>query len=205
MRTKAIVTITSIYLAAALVAACASKPTESKNETPAAGAKPTAPSSNEIRDRYTISQLDSAANALKIVADSSKDMKHDGGTEIIGCPLTVAKANAMRMPIRSLIENRIYSERDSYSADPTQYGDSNSFETCAVTCSCGVLSEIVRGARTGSFKAKDAKYHERWTARLKLKSTTLGERELKTCAMKQTWICGSDLMKYLESQTLGAQ
>lgn len=207
MRTRSLLTIASIYLAAGLVVACASKPSDSKNETPAAdtSTKATAPSASEVRERYTISQLDSAQNALKVIAESSNDMKHDGGTEIIGCSLTVGKANAMKMPLRSLVEGRMSSEREAYSADPAQYGDSNSFETCAASCSCGVLSEIVRGARTMKFKAKETKYHERWIARLKLKASALGERELKSCAMKQNWICESDLMKYLESQTAGAQ
>ncbi|MES2965359.1 MAG: hypothetical protein V4760_15860 [Bdellovibrionota bacterium] len=204
MRTKAIVTIGSIYIAAALVAACASKPTESKNETPGAeSSTKAAPTAADVKDRYTISQLDAAANALKVIADNSKDPKVDGGKEIIGCSMSAGKANAMKTPLRYLIEGRLSSEREAYSAAPSQYGDSNSFETCATNCSCGILSEVVRGARTTAFKKNDSKYHERWSARLKLKAKTLGERELRSCAVKQTWICGSELLVYLETQSAG--
>ncbi|MEK7356392.1 MAG: hypothetical protein AAB250_08080 [Bdellovibrionota bacterium] len=205
MKTKSLVTIISIYICAGLVVACASKPKESKNETlPAASAGTKAgPSTADVRDRYTMSQLDGAGTALKIISSVAADPKADGGTEIIGCPLAVGKARSMAASLKYLIEGRLSSEREAYSSDPTQYGDSNSFETCATACSCGVLSSVIRGARTSGLKGNDLKYHDRWVARLKLKASAIGEREERACAARQTWLCGSDLLSYLESQAAG--
>ena len=203
MKSKVFFTIASIYLAAGLVAACASAPKNSKNEIPTPAAKSAVPSAADVRDKYTISQLDAASTALKVIADASKDTKADTGSDVIGCPVTAGKASAMRFPLQSLIDGRLGSEREAYSAGPNHYGDTNSFETCAANCSCGVLNQIVNGASTAGFKPNDKKYHERWEARLKLKSSALGEREMRACAVHQNWLCGSDLMKYLESQAAG--
>lgn len=206
MKKKSLLTIGSIYLVAGLVAACASTSDESKNETPAAdttaasATKAKVPSVGEVRDKYSISQLDAAATAMKVISSVGVDPKQDGGSEIIGCPVTVGQARVMQASLKYLVEGRVTGERDVYSADPPGYGDSNSFESCGSSCSCGVLSSIVRGARTDGFKANDLKYHERWVARLKLKASAIGEREEKVCAMKQSWICGSDLMAYLQAQ-----
>lgn len=203
MRSKSFLTIGSIYLVAGLVAACSSSPKESKNETPADAsqtAKAKSPSAAEIRDKYTINQLDGAATAMKVISSAGADPKLEAGTNVIGCPVTTAQARSWQASIRFLIEGRVSAERDAYVVDPQGYGDSNSFETCGTSCSCSVLSNIVRGARTNSMKAKDLKYHERWVTRLKTKAAVISEREEKVCATRQTWICGSDLMAYLQSQ-----
>ena len=195
----------SVLVCAAVLTACASRP--SQKETKATEAKETvsaaneAPSSAQIEERYTIQQMDAAANLLKVLIDENpKAPGEDVGSDIVGCGITGQAAKSMTMPLKALIDRRLQAERDAYAMSPTQYASERGFESCGSTCGCGVLGTIIEEAETGTFKAKDLKFHERWLARLNLKARSLDARASKACASHQQWFCTSDLKRFLEKQ-----
>jgi hypothetical protein len=196
-------------IAAALIVAlaftsCSSseKKMESAKAASVASAPTHATTAEEVGAKYSVTELNSAANLLKVIVDEAgTKTKDDKGTDIIGCALTGKQASTMTMPVKSLIDQQLKSETENYQADPKNYAIEKGFETCAAACACGVLSDIVEGANEASLPPGSAvRLHARNKQRLSLKASHQTARDSLACARKQSWFCGSDLKAYLEKE-----
>ena len=194
----------SILIATLALAACASH--EKTVETPTNKSETASVSRAATREdvvaKYSIVELDAAANLLKVVIDESGGkLNDDKGTDVVGCPLTGKQATTMTMPVKSLIDQQMKSESESYQTDPKNYAIEKGFETCAATCSCGVLSDVVNGAdETALPPGSSGRLQARNKQRLSMKASHQTARDSLSCARKQSWFCGSDLKAYLEKE-----
>lgn len=194
-----------ITVVAALVFASCSSSEKKADETKAASAAAPvshAMTSDEISAKYSIVELNSAANLLKVIVDEAgAKPTDDKGSDLIGCSLTGRQAGTMTMPLKFLIDQQLRSETESYQADPRNYAIEKGFETCASNCACGVLSDVVNAADEAVLpRGNSARLHARNKQRLSLKATHQTARDSLACARKQSWFCSSDLKAYLEKE-----
>lgn len=159
-------------------------------------------SRDEVSAKYSIVELNAAANLLKVVVDEAGvKPAADKGSDLIGCPLTGKQAGTMTMPLKALIDSQMKNETDSYTADPKNYANEKGFESCYANCSCGILSDVIEGANESAMPAGAAvRLHARNKQRLSLKAKHQTAGESVTCARKQSWFCTSDLKAYLEKE-----
>lgn len=192
----------ALFGALFIIAACSSGEKKSDSSLGTApAAKSVAPSKEDLTEKYTLAELNSAANLLKVVSDEGiKLPTADKGSEMIGCPLTSREAMSMTMPVKSLIDQSIRVEAEAYSQNPKTYSGDHGFESCASTCACGVLSDVVEGANESTFPAGSEKIHSRNQQRLQAKAARQTAGDSLSCAKKQTWFCGSDLKAYLKKE-----
>jgi hypothetical protein len=197
---KSYLSLASVCLVASALIGCSS----SEKKEDASAAAPATPrshavTSEDITAKYSITELNSAANLLKVVIDEAGVKPNDDkGSDIIGCPLTGKQAGTMTMPIKSLIDQVAHAETESYTNDPKNYATEKGFETCAANCACGVLSDIVENAEDSAVPAASAKLHARNKQHLSVKASHQTSRDSVACARKQSWFCGSDLLSYLQ-------
>ena len=192
---------------ACLISFAACSTSETKTDAPnssssAAKSAAKSASSDDVVQKYSVSELNSAANALRVIADAGiSKPSEDRGTEIIGCAMTGRQAMSMTMPIKALIDSSLRTERDSYSQNPKSYSSEKGFESCAGTCSCGLFSDIVESADEVALPQGSSKIHARNKQRLTAKASHQSATDSLTCAKKATWFCGSDLKAYLEKES----
>lgn len=188
-------------LVAGLVASCSSGGKKEVAADAAAAAPAPVLTSDAITQKYSLQQLNGAANALKVVFDTSMDApKADKGREILGCSMTGPKAMSMTMPLKSLIDQQQRAEIEAYESDPKEYANTQGFESCASICACGVYSEIVNTARESAMPKGMTTHHGRNKAKLRAKAERQTADASLACARKQTWFCSSDLKQYLEKE-----
>jgi hypothetical protein len=183
-----------ILLSAGLLASCSggSKRSDASSSSSAESAPAAATTSEAILQKYSLQELNSAANALKVMADAEK------GQDPVGCGIASDKALSMTMPLKALIDQRMRTEVQDYEQDPKSYANTEGFEICAKNCSCGVYSDIVEAARESSLPKNSAVQHKRNLTRLKAKAERQTAEASTTCAKKQNWFCSSDLRKFLD-------
>jgi|GEM_PF-6162426 len=159
-------------------------------------------SASEVSAKYSILELNSAANLLKVIVDQAGSKPStDKGSDLIGCPLTGKQAGTMTMPLKALIDGQMKNETDAYTADPKNYANEKGFETCFSNCACGVLGDVVDAASESAMPAGAAtRLHSRNKQRLSLKAKHQTAAESLACARKQAWFCTSDLKAYLEKE-----
>lgn len=189
----------------ALLTACSSstKHVESQDSSPVA--PPSAShvqTSEDLAAKYSLAQLNSVANLLKVVIDESgtKPSK-DVGSDLIGCPLTGTQASTMTMPVKMLIDSQMRFEADAYTTDPKNYATEKGFESCASQCACGVFSDVVEAANASSVPQAARRVHARNKQSLSVKASHQTGSDSLACAKRITWFCGSDLKAYLEKQS----
>jgi hypothetical protein len=191
-------------IAALTFASCSSseKKADEAKAAPSEAPVSHAMTSDEIAAKYSIVELNSAANLLKVIVDEAGEKPTDDkGTDLIGCALTGRQAGTMTMPLKFLIDQQLRNETESYQADPRNYAVEKSFETCASHCACGVLSDIVNAADESALpRGNSSRLHARNKQRLSLKAKHQTNRDSLACARKQSWFCSSDLKTYLEKE-----
>lgn len=193
----ALIAIASLVLVACSHAEKAADPAV----TPASDAPAAASSPADVSERYSLSELNGAANALKVVIDQgAAKPSEDRGSDIFGCSLTAAQAVPMMMPLKAMIDGAVRGEVEAYSQDPKTYSSDHGFESCASSCSCGVWSDVVEDASDVSTTGVNPKIHARNQQRLKAKAARQSTADSLACARKQSWFCTSDLKTYLEKQ-----
>ena len=159
-------------------------------------------SASEILDRYSLSELSSAANALHVIFDKGTAATPDApADQIIDCAITPDQAKKLSQPLKSLMDDQQDRERESYSNDPALYARSHGLETCGATCSCGALASVLKPVSIKTMKTSALKVaHERFVKRLQAKASRQTAEESLTCARKASWFCASELKGYLEKQ-----
>ena len=159
-------------------------------------------SASEILDRYSLSELSSAANALRVIFDKGTSAAADAPAEsILDCAITPDLAKKLGQPLKSLIDDQQDRERESYTNDPALYARSHGLETCGSTCSCGALASVLKPVSAKSMKTSALKVaHERFVKRLQAKASHQTPEESLTCARKTSWFCTSELRGFLEKQ-----
>lgn len=195
----------AVLMIALAFTACSSseKKVDSSKTSPVTPPVARASTPDEMGAKYSVVELNSAANLLKVVVDEAgAKMSEDKGSDIIGCPLTGKQASTMTMPLKYLIDQQMKNEVESYQADPKNYAVEKGFETCASNCACGVLGDVVNGASESALPAGGSagRLHARNKQRLSLKATHQTSRDSLACARKQSWFCSSDLKAYLEKE-----
>ena len=182
-----------------LITACSSGEKKSESTQPATPpVKAVSTSKEDLTEKYSLVELNGAANFLKVVIDEGINAPAaDKGSEIIGCAITARQAISMTMPIKSLIDQSVRVGAEAYSQNPKIYSGDHGFESCASTCACGVLSDVVEGANESAFPAGSERIHMRNQKRLQAKAAHQTAGDSLACAKKQTWFCGSDLRAYL--------
>ena len=187
------------------LAGCSSD--EKKSESPGGSSKASVDlkstaNNDDIVQKYSISELNAAATALRAIADAGVSKPADDrGTEIIGCAMSSRQALSMTMPIKALIDSSQRAERDAYALNPKSYSSEKAFESCASTCSCGLFSDIVESAADAALPQGSAKIHARNKQRLTAKAAHQSAGDTLACAKKAAWFCGSDLKSYLEKES----
>ena len=158
-------------------------------------------SESELLQRYSLVELNSVANALKVIFDKSTDAKPE--TEpVLDCQISADEAKRLLNPLRSLIDTQTEHERESYTMDPGVYARSNGLETCGAKCACGVLANVLKPVAAKSFKTPSQRMiHERSVKRLQAKASRQTAEESLSCARKQGWFCSSDLRAFLDKQS----
>lgn len=192
---------TSLLVGLLVLSACASESRKPETVKPNAPAVPIVSTTEQISERYGLKELDAAANALKVVFDQSLAASNDQqGEAVLGCPVKGDDARRMMQPLKALIDEAILKERDQYVADPKSYARDRSFETCAATCSCGSLANVLEPVNAKTLKSANKSMHDRFLVRLQKKAAIQGPDASLACARKQAWFCRSDLQAYLESE-----
>jgi hypothetical protein len=189
-----------VLFAALAFSSCSSseKKVDESKTSPVAAPVPQVSTAEDIGAKYSIVELNSAANLLKVVVDTGKGGE-DAGSDLIGCPLTAKEAGTMTMPLKALIDQQMRGDIENYQNDPKNYAVEKGFEMCGASCACGVLSDVVNGANEAALPAGSAaKLHARNKQRLAMKASHQTSRDSMACARKQSWFCGSDLKAYLE-------
>ncbi len=188
-----------VIAALALVLTACSSSEKKVDETKSAlvaAPVPAVTTSEDVLQRYSIVELNSVANLMKVIIDENKN-----GEDIIGCPLTPKEAGTYTMPLKYLIDQQMRAETEAYTADPKNYAIEKGFETCASQCACGVLSDVVNGANESSLpRGVSSKLHPRNKQRLAQKASHQSKRESLACARKQSSFCNSDLKAYLQKE-----
>jgi hypothetical protein len=192
-----------VIVAIGSLSACSSS--EKKADPPAQAAasgssvSKTPLSEDELFQHYSVVELDAAANALKMISDEGiSDPSKDHGTAIIGCSMTRAEALKLAMPLKNLIDRDLVRERDNYTSDGEKYAEEHGFDTCAASCSCGILAEVIDKVRPADVAKLAPEFHNRFILKLKAKAARQGIEAGMDCARKQTWFCTSDLRNYLQ-------
>lgn len=184
---------TVLLVAATLVfASCSSGAKKESQVSAAAPQASAAPTQSSVQERYSIQELNSAATALRVIADDDKSKN------ILGCEITSEKALSMTMPLKALIDEKIRSEVEAYESDPKTYANTEGFEMCAKNCACGVFSDVVEQASERKMPAGSSVAHKRNQSKLRAKASRQSADASATCARKQSWFCGSDLHKFLD-------
>lgn len=158
-------------------------------------------SESELLERYSVTELDSVATALRVVFDRGIDPK-TANEPVLDCQLTADEAKRLLNPLRALIDTQTERERDRYAMDPSLYARANGLETCGSKCACGALSNVLKPVSSKSFKTPSQRVaHERSLKRLQAKASRQSAEESLTCARRVSWFCSSDLRAYLEKQS----
>jgi hypothetical protein len=156
-------------------------------------------SESELLERYSLTELSSVQNALRVIFEKSTDPKADTTETVLECQITGDQAKHMMGNLRGLIESQTDRERDSYTMDPGVYARSNGLETCGSKCACGALAAVLKPVSAKSFKAPAQRVaHDRSVKRLQAKASRQTAEESLTCARKVSWFCSSDLRGFLE-------
>lgn len=197
---SAIVTLMSALVVLSIFSTgCSSAPKDESSSTAPATDEGQATTKESILDKYTIKQLDAAANALQLISEkSNKESGKDFGQEVLGCSIPGDKAIAMLTRVKSLINNQIPQETQAYVADPGAYAQSMGFSNCGQTCSCRLFATVIEDASTSSMKPVEQRNHARFEKSLKSKAGIQTELQANACARQQTWFCDSDLYKFLQ-------
>lgn len=185
---------TLLLVAASLsLVSCSSGGKKSDTKADAASAAPAQVLSQDaIQQRYSLQELNAAANALKVIADDDKSK------DLLGCEIPSQKALSMTMPLKALIDEKIRSEVEGYESDPKGYSNTEGFESCAKNCSCGVYNDVVEAASERKMPSGSSVTHKRNAAKLRAKAERQTAEASLTCAKKQSWFCSSDLRKFLD-------
>lgn len=198
MRKVLVLSILGVVLVAGL-SSCSSGEKKSEDKTTSTTTTKTTVSNDEIGQKYSLTELNAAATALRAIADEGMSKsKVDKGSELIGCPMTSQQAMSMTMPIKALIDQALRTETAAYTENPKGYTSEKGFETCAASCSCGIYSDVIDASNESTMPAGSAKIHARNKQRLSTKAARQGRADTLTCAKKASWFCGSDLKSYLE-------
>ena len=158
-------------------------------------------SESELLERYSIVELNSVANALRIIFEKSTDPKADQADQILDCAMTADDAKKLSNPLKVLMETQQEREREAYTMDPGVYARSHGLETCGAKCACGALAGVLKPVSAKTLKLPAQKVaHERFVKRLQAKASRQTAEESLTCARKTSWFCNSDLKAYLEKE-----
>lgn len=182
-----------LLAAASLVFVSCSSGSKKEEKASEAAVAPVAVVNQEaIQQKYSLQELNSVANAMKVIADDEKSQN------LLGCEISSQKALSMMMPIKALIDEKTRAEVEGYEADPKGYSNTEGFESCAKNCSCGVYSDVVAAASERKMPAGSSVTHKRNAAKLRAKAERQTSEASLTCARKQSWFCSSDLRKFLD-------
>jgi hypothetical protein len=209
---KHITTATFLCSIAISIAACSSASKSGTTTPPGADASaigstssdlpPVAvPSNEEISERYGLKELDSIANALKVVFDQSLAGQNDKqGEAVLGCVMKGDEARRLLMPLKALMDSQTAKEREQYIADPKTFARDKGFETCASSCICGAYAMVLEPVSPREIKKANLEIHNRYMSKLQAKAAIQGPDASFACAKKQNWFCRSDLRAYLERE-----
>lgn len=156
---------------------------------------------SELLERYSVTELDSVATALRVIFDRGTDPK-TAGEPVVDCQISADEAKRLLNPLRALIDTQTDRERDRYAMDPSLYARANGLETCGSKCACGVLANVLKPVSAKSFKTPAQRVgHERSLKRLQAKASRQTAEESLGCARRVSWFCSSELRSYLEKQS----
>ncbi len=157
---------------------------------------------SELLERYSLVELNSVANALRLTFEKKTDPKEGGSEPVLDCGINADQARKMMGPLKNLMDTQQEREREAYIMDPSVYARSHGLETCGAKCACSVLSNVLKPVSAKSFKLPAQRVaHDRFVKRLQAKASRQTNEEGLACARKVTWFCSSDLKGYLERQS----
>ena len=207
---KSSILLSVVTLVSALTfGGCASKPADGASGGEGGAASSGGSSSkgtmteSEILERYSLTELNGASHALKMIAERAGKKPKEGelpSDPPLECNISGEQASRWDHTLRSLLEHQMTVAREAYTQDALAYSRSAGFETCSSSCTCGVYYKVIQPVPVGQLKApKEKTAHRRFIQRLEAKSSRLSPEENLTCARKQNWFCSSDLRNYLEA------
>ena len=151
-------------------------------------AKPTATSREGVLKKYSLDELDSAANLLKVAIDQGQDKKNAHF-----CNLKAGEAKNLTMPLKDLIDVKTKIFLDANKGKSVSLGFKN--QDCDGECHCGLYSSVLdTGQQRGdTLTDNDLKY----LSMAQTKASTQGSYQSVACAYRSKWVCSSALLKYL--------
>jgi hypothetical protein len=176
------------------------KPVSLNVQMPPQEVKPAPPlSQEEILDKYSLMELESAHNLLTIVAKGH--VSEAEGESFLGCRLTVDEALNSEGALVALLKKASISYVSMYMEDPLVFARAQGFGSCTTQCRCGLWLQIAQSIDVKTLtKPRLRSSHLRFIKKLKIKSTRQSAEESLVCAENQAWFCDSQLRDYLHSQ-----
>lgn len=156
-------------------------------------ARPLSPEAKSTLEKYSLGDLGAAAIAMRESLRLAEE-KPDKSSSPFGCRLTAEETDVQIFSLMKLVSQKVTEDRIVYAADPDKYGQSNKFDTCASNCSCGVFIGLTQSIESTKLKKTLQEAHRRNIDKLVAQNGSVDERK---CSQQQTWICKSDLMKFL--------
>lgn len=133
--------------------------------------------------------IDGALRTLEAYAPGP-DQEKDPGKAILGCPLSKRQASAWRDRLRPILVRELEHEREAFTLDRMAYG--SQFSTCAASCTCGALADVVAGSEPPDAKnKKERKFVAAALKTLRRKDQAQGPLARRQCArdLASTWLC----------------
>jgi hypothetical protein len=137
----------------------------------------------QVRENFSLSSLNDAANLLMTVADT--------GTKT-PCDVTPEQALAWINPLHSLMDDQINKESEAALKDPKGWAARNKIDSCEKRCECGLWVNVLENAPKAMTTNKvDA---------IRRKAAKQSPQQLHACAeSKGAWFCASPLRERLEN------
>ncbi|MBS1985842.1 MAG: hypothetical protein JST16_16910 [Bdellovibrionales bacterium] len=149
----------------------------------------------QMAAKFSLEQLDAAANYIRVVVDNGDKPDYKAQE---WCGISIEQAFVMVHSVKELIDKKMDAEVAKYpkfSADEVKRGE------CWKRCHCGVYASLFEKVEPENLKGP----HRKEMNRLSGIASKVKNSDALRCAKKESWLCGSDLMKYLKASAAPGQ